>query len=506
MRRLPWLVILSGVATWACQGVEARSPDPGDLTPQWKALTAPRIQAQAAARMPVLVGRRGSPTAVWGNVAGWNEPRLRPSNRSTAIAVSPDGELVAVAWLHNADPQGPPLGEPTAYASVGRFGGPFAAATPVGARPFAYLPGALERVKKYNAAHNAPCVLSVPGGFLALTMPMNANGYAEMRPPTGYAYAQAAWTGAGWGAPSLAALTDTGAGSSLSEVSGARAPDGMLHLFGQGHLGRFQGAFAHQRRQGGHSAWESASLASAYRPRGMNYFAEGVGAVTPEGVLHVAFAWNRQGATPMFGLYHLMSRDGGRTWRNAASRPVAVPLRAGVDDAPAAVVRANLSDRAYAGAAPGVHGLSLAVAPDGRPVIVRLHQLPHDPDRVQARVHLFDGRRWTNIAVGRPAFWNQGGTAVAVNARTGRVNVLLLDPGGRDRPAQVTRHDAPVTSLRQGRAAWRSAVVGEAPNATGYGSSLAAAVAPNRAFVFVFEPSYRNPGRVSPVLGRCAMR
>ncbi|MFN3431765.1 MAG: hypothetical protein ACK46X_17655 [Candidatus Sericytochromatia bacterium] len=504
MRRMPWLVIVSGLAAWACQGVEARSPDSADLTPEWKALGAPR--AQAAGRMPALVGRRGSPTAVWGNVAGWNEPGLRPSNRSTAIAVSPDGRQVAVAWLHNADPEGPPLGEPTAYASVGRVGGSFATATAIGARPFAYLPGALDRVKKYNTAHNAPVLLPVPGGFLALTMPMNANGYAEMRPPTGYAYAQAAWAGGRWAPPTLVPLADTRAGSSLSEVSGARAPDGTLHLFGQGHLGRFQGAFAHQRRRAGHTAWESVTLAEAYRPRGMNYFAEGAGAVTPQGVLHVAFAWNRQGATPMFGLYHLMSRDGGKRWCDAAGRPVAVPLRAGVNDAPAAVVRASLSDRAYAGAAPGVHGLSLAVAPDGRPVIVRLHQLPHDADRVQARVHLFDGRRWTSIAVGRPAFWNQGGTAVAVNARTGRVNVLLLDPGGRDRPAQVTRYDAPLTSLRQGRAAWRSAVVGEAPNATHYGSSLAAAVAPNRAFVFVFEPSYRNPGRVSPVMGQAPMR
>lgn len=501
--RVPSWLLLSALSA-ACAPGEAHAPDAGERTAQWRVLAqdAPALRPPAGARR---LGRSGSPTAVLADVGGWDDPALRPTNRSTAIAAASDGR-VALMWLHNADPGGPPDGEPITYASVGDPLKPesFTAATPLSTRPFDDGPLAFARRRHYNAAHNAPFICATrAGGFIGLSVPMNANGYAQGRPATGFAYAENRWSpkAGRWSAPALCALASPMAGASLSEISGGQGPDGTLHLVGQGHLGRFQGALGYQRWRPVQARGESLTLASAHRPGKLTYFVEGAMAVAPDGALHVAFAWNQQGAMPMFGLYYLVSRDGGRRWQTAHGRHVTLPLEAGRSAEAAAVVPAALSARGYGGASAGVHSLSVAVAPDGAPVIVRSRFVGPDRKQTQTEVFTRTGGRWVSAPVGPPLFWNQGGTGVAVSRRTQRVNVLLLDPGGPKRPGQVYRYDAPLSALRRGKAWWHRQVVGEAPNAHGYASSLKVATVGDQRFVFVFEPSYRNPGRVSPVLG-----
>ncbi|MNT92273.1 hypothetical protein D3C72_2335280 [compost metagenome] len=70
----------------------------------------------------------------------------------------------------------------------------------------------------------------------------------------------------------------------------------------------------------------------------------------------------------------------------------------------------------------------------------------------------------------------------------------------------MTRYDLPLSALRKGQSWWAHQVVGEAANARNYASSLKVAEEPGKALHFVFEPSYRNPGRVSPVLGKAPLK
>jgi hypothetical protein len=486
---------------------------PGSYTPQWQALLA--AKPTAPGWLPARLPAHGGPTAVMTNIAGWEADRLAPTNRSTSLAVSSDHQRLAIVWLHNEGDRDP-AGEPTVYASLGQLSdlGRFTAPTAIAVRPFPYALGAPGPNAKYNSAHNAPLVLpDRKGGFIALGVGMNANGYAENMKETGYAYAVSGVAAGSrqWSKPVLGALRAIPLGSSLSEMTGGVSADGAVHMLGQGHLGEFQGGMGYQRWRPWRDRWESAVLAAPFRTSGgQAYFVEGAGAVTSardgRGVIHVAFAWNERGATPMFGLYYLVSRDGGVSWRNIQGQPVATPVRFGKNDASCAIIPANLSTQGYGGAASGVHSLSLALAPDGGPVILRAQTLASDPDRAQVVAYTFAGGRWVSVPVGQPMYWNFGGTGVTVNAKTGQVNAVLLDPGNKTRGGQVLLYAEPLASLRHGRAFWSRQVVGEAPNTTNYASSLQVAFVPNERAVFVFEPNYQNPGQVAPVLGQARLR
>jgi hypothetical protein len=280
---------------------------------------------------------------------------------------------------------------------------------------------------------------------------------------------------------------------------------------GQGHLGQFQGGMGYQRWRPWRQLWDSAVLAAPFRTSGgQAYFVEGAGAVADgpggKGVIHVAFAWNERGSTPNFGLYYMVSRDGGVSWQNVGGQKLTTPVRFGKNDASCAVVPAALSTQGYSGATPGVHGLSVAVAPDGAPLIVRPETLGSDPNRAQPKLYTAVGGKWVGMAIGAPLYWNFGGTGITVNTKTGHVNVVLLDPGGVHRGGQVLLMSAPLSSVKRGHPAWARKVVGEAPNWTNYASSLQVAFVPNREALFVFEPNYQNPGQVAPVLGRAALR
>lgn len=503
----------SVLGLFALSAVTQAAGQPPSFSPAWKALQAARTAAppMVAAR----ISPRRSPTAVVADVAGWAGDRLMPTNRSTSLAVSSDGRRLALVWLHN-EGRRDPTGEPTVYATTALLSdlGRFAAPTAIAVRPFDYASGRPTDDARYNSAHNAPIVLpDRHGGFVALSVPMNANGYAQGLPATGYAYA-ASGVGAAstqWSKPVLGRLRSLPLGSSLSETSGGVSPDGTVHLVGQGHLGQFQGGMGYQRWRPWRDAWDSAVLAAPFRTSGgQAYFVEGAGAVgdgvAGKGAIHVAFAWNERGSTPNFGLYYLMSPDGGVTWQNVKHERVATPVRYGKNDASCAVVGAGLSTAGYAGAIPGVHGISMAIAPDGAPVIVRPESLPGDPNRAQLRLHTYAGGRWVSVPVGGPVYWNFGGTGVTVNTKTGNINVVVLDPGGMRRGGQVLLMTEPLASVRRGRAMWGRRVVGETANTTNYASSLQVAFVPNQEVLFVFEPNYQNPGQVAPVLGRARLR
>ena len=436
----------------------------------------------------------------------------QPTNRSTYLAVSPDGSKVAVSWLHNADSTGAfaVTGEPTNYATIGDPANPgsFTAPQLVGKRMFSYATTG----NKYNSAHNHPFALANPNGsFLSLSVPMNANGYAEGIARTGYGYHESvAQPGStAWSAPALAQLTST-LGTTFSETSGGFDGDGNIHMFGQGQVGSAAGGMAYQRRTRGAALIESVALAAPYLPTGMNYFGEGQGFISRtrnaagKFDLHAAFSWNKQGSAPMYGLYYLKSADGGNSWTNAAGQAVALPLPA--TNTTAAVVAANLgTGGTYSGSIPGIRGISATAARSGVPVIVRpVYDSTYN--QTQARAYAYANGNWVNVPVGRFMYFNQGGTGVAINEVTGRVNVVLLDPGTSSVPGRVLLYHMPLSSLTAGSTAWTEEVVASVPNGSSYASSLQVAVVPNTRFVVMFEPNFVNPGRVKPVLVEAPMR
>lgn len=445
---------------------------------------------------------------------GWKNEALRPQNRTARLAVSPDGSRLALVWQHNADGKSAFTGEPTTYATVASRPGSFGPVMAIGRAPFRpLLPFDLSDRLEYHVRHNEPIVVALPGGrFLALSMPMVANGYAVLRPPTGYAYVQAEYADGAWSEPGLARLRETAPGSSLSEMSGDADPDGNVHLFGQGHLGGFQGGMGYQRRSAGENVWDSVNLAAAYRPtRGMAYFAEGWGYVSGKrnGLgkfdLHVAFAWNRQGwESELYGLYYLVSHDGGRTWLNVDGQPARVPLEANSNDRMAAIVPAALGTRSYSGNQKGARGISVTAGPDGEPLIVRSTYV--SDTTVQNRLYTRVKGAWISVPVGGPLFWNFHRTHVSYNHRTGRVNVVLLDPGSTMAPGRVLLFSQPLADVRAGKSAWTQEVVAQAANTRNYASSLQVAAVSDTRFEILFEPSYQNPGRVAPVLVQAAMR
>ncbi|MNS46373.1 hypothetical protein D3C72_788670 [compost metagenome] len=446
-----------------------------------------------------------------GNVAGMNGSRYAPTNRSTFLAVSPDGGRVAIAWLHNDDG-----GEPTAYATVGnpKDAGSFTAPQVIGTRTMPYAAQASDYHRKYNTAHNAPFIVSGPsGGFLGLSVPMNANGYAQAMPATGYGYmASACDPGRTTFAPSRPAPVDnTAEGSSLSAMSGSVDGRHEAHLFGQGHLGAFQGGFGYQRQREGSASWESVTLAAAYRPGWRYYFGEGSGYVAKSlndqgrNDLHAAFAWNEQGESPMYGLYYMKSRDGGRSWTNAAGQPLTLPLRHRQNDGPAAVIRADLTSTAYGGEAPGHRSIDVSATDDGRPLIVRPRFTDSTRKSVQHFLYTWAGGRWQAMKVGPSVFWDAAGNGVAYNAKTKNVNVVLLDPGSRARPARVLRYHQSLDDAMGGREKWVESVIATVPT-TSYASHLQVREVKNSRFVALFENNYRNPGKVEPLLLEVPMK
>ena len=329
---------------------------------------------------------------------------------------------------------------------------------------------------------------------------------------TGYGYVASGTEPGGitWSTPRLIGLRSPGDGASLSETSGGFDGDGNLHVFGQGQLGIASGGMAYQRRTRGDSLIDTMTMSAAFRPSGMNYFGEGQGFISRRRNaagnfdLHAAFSWNKQGSTPMYGLYYLKSTDGGDTWTNAAGQEVALPLQAA--NTTAAVVPANLgTGGTYRGSIPGTRGISVTAARTGVPVIVR-PLLGPSPGQTQARVYAHANGTWVNVPVGRPMYYNQGGTGVAVNEVTGRVNVVLLDPGKASAPGRALLYHMPLSGLLAGSSAWTEEVIAIVPNGSSYASSLKVAVVPNTRFVVVFEPNFVNPGRVEPVLLEAPMR
>jgi hypothetical protein len=455
----------------------------------------------------------GGPIA---NLAGMLADAYAPTNRSTFLAVSPDGARVAVAWLHNDANASPQCGEPTAYAVVGdpAVPGSFGAPAVIGRRTQAYGPGADTSFQMYNTAHNAPFVVARPGGgFVGLSLPMNANGYAQGMPATGDGYMRAE-IGQGYGvfsAPSPQRVADPAAGSSLSEMSGGTDTTGTMHLFGQGHLGAFQGGFGYQRLAPGADALESRTLAAAYRVNGLSYFGEGDGylAPTPNAAghqdLHVAFAWNARGESPNYGLYYLVSHDGGDTWRTINDQPVSLPLKMGENDADAAVIRANLSAVGYGGDGAGHRAIRVAATDTGAPLIVRPFFTDDGHRQVQHWLYTCADGRWVGVRVGPPVLWDAAGSGVAYNARTGRVNVVLLDPGNATHPARVLLESQPLADVAAGHEAWQEEEVASVPTRT-YASHLQVREVPGDRFVALFENNYVNPGKVEPMLLSVPMR
>jgi hypothetical protein len=456
------------------------------------------------------------------NIAGMdNNPQWQATNRSTFMDVTPDGSKVGIIWMNNRDANGnfSITGEPYAYASIGDPSNPssFSAPTLVGQRPFDYAADATDSYKKFNWAHNAPFMLATRfNGFLGFSVPMNANGYAEkIAPiPTGYGYALAeAMPGSSSFATSgLVKLTNWNQGSSLSEMSGDMDGDGNIHLFGQGHLGRFQGGFGYQRRPSGATTLDGYTLASAYRPTGMNYFSEGSGYVAKtrnsygKYDIHAAFSWNRQGDSPVYGLYYLRSRDGGLTWQNGYGKAVTLPLTYNGNDSQAAIVRAGLTTGGtYNGALVGASQVVTGAADNGQPFILRPIFTDSTQKLVQNWLYTIRDGKWIRVAVGPKLFWNAYGAGVAYNARTGHVNVVLLDPGSYRYPAQVLLYSQPLSSLNAVSYAWKQEVVAKVPQSH-YASSMQVREVKDTRFVIMFESEYKNPGRVRPTLVEAPMR
>ncbi|MNS69476.1 hypothetical protein D3C72_1027870 [compost metagenome] len=450
------------------------------------------------------------------NIAGMYGAAYAPTNRSTFFDVSPDGERVAIAWLVNRDATGAfaRTGEPVTYATVGdpTDAASFSAPQVIGRRLLDYAPTATDYHKKYNADHNAPFVVGLPsGGFVGLANPMNANGYAENLPatPNGYVESALAAGATGWSTPGMAALTTMPEGSSLSEMTGNADPAGGVHLFGQGHRGQFQSGFGYQRRLPGAGGWESQTLASAYRATGINYFAEGGGYASrvknAQGSydIHAAFAWNQAGIKPLYGLSYLVSRDGGSTWQTAAGQSVGLPVTHASADA--AVFPASLGASAYSGSTPGHSTINVGATDDGAGLILRPNEVGGARVRVQHHLYTFHGGRWLDVPVGPELFWNANGNGVAYNGKTGRVNVVLLDPGSWAKPARVLLYHQSLADLRAGKADWTEEVVASVPQAH-YASSLIAREVKDTRFVVMFESEYRNPGTVQPVLLEAPMR
>jgi hypothetical protein len=448
-------------------------------------------------------------------------PAWQPTNRSCFMDVTPDGSKVGIIWLNNSDANNnfTLTGEPTSYATIGDPADPasFGAPVEVGKRPFNYATDCTDSYKKFNSAHNAPFMLATHlNGFLGFSVPMNANGYAEkIAPiPTGYGYqmAEAMPGSSSWGAPGLVKLTNWTQGSSLSEMSGDMDGDGNIHLWGQGHLGAFQGGFGYQRRASGSTTLDGKTLAAAYRPAGMNYFAEGTGytAKTRNSYgkydLHAAFSYNKQGDGQVFGLYYLRSRDGGNTWQNVKGQTVTLPLTYNGNDSQAAIVRAGLTTGGtYSGALTGASQVITGAADNGQPFILRPIFTDSTQQIVQNWLYTYTGGRWIRVAVGPKLFWNAYGAGVAYNARTGNVNVVLLDPGNYKYPAQVLLYSQPLTSLNAISYKWNQEVIAKVPQSH-YASTMQVREVKDTRFVVLFESEYRNPGRVQPVLLETPMR
>jgi hypothetical protein len=435
--------------------------------------------------------------------------------------VTPDGSKVGIIWLNNSDASGAftTTGEPTAYATIGDPAVPGSFTTPqiVGKRPFNYASDATDAYKKFNSAHNAPYILATQlNGFLGFSVPMNANGYAQkMTPiPTGFGYQESEVVpgGSSWGTPTLSKLSAWAQGSSLSEMSGDMDPDSTVHLWGQGHLGQFQGGFGYQRRRSGETAFTGATLAAAYRPTGMNYFAEGTGYASKirnsagKYDLHAAISYNRQGDAPVYGLYYLKSRDGGVTWQNVKGQNVTLPLQYGVNDAGAAIVRAGLTTGGkYGGDLVGASQEVVGAADNGQPFILRPIFTDSNLMWVQNWLYTYTGGRWIRVPVGPKLFWNAYGSGVSYNARTGNVNVVLLDPGSYAAPARVLLYSQPLSSLNAVGYTWKQEVVASVKQQH-YASTMQVREVKDTRFVALFEAEYKNPGRVQPVLVEAPMR
>ncbi|MFN3431989.1 MAG: hypothetical protein ACK46X_18820 [Candidatus Sericytochromatia bacterium] len=472
-------------------------------------------EAPAPSLFSIASTARAPRTTPITNIAGMNAAAYAPTVRSTFMDVTPDGRRVAIAWLVNrTNGVFSRTGEPITWATSGDPTVPSSFTTPkvIGRRTTGYAATATTYNKQYNADHNAPFVVGLPnGGFVGLANPMNANGYAQNLPATPYGYSQSVISPGytTWAAPGMATLASMPAGSSLSEMSGNADSAGGVHLFGQGHRGQFQSGFGYQRRRPGTTTWESKTLASAYRTGSLNYFAEGGGYASRvknakgQYDIHAAFAWNRAGIKPIYGLSYLVSRDGGTTWQTAAGKAVTLPVTHA--DASAAVFPANLKSGTVGGSTPGHSTINVAATHDGAGLIVRPNEVGGSRVRVQHRLYTFHGGKWIHVPVGPELFWNANGNGVAYNAKTGRVNVVLLDPGSWAKPARVLLYHQSLADLRAGKAAWTEEVVASVPQKH-YASSLIAREVKDTRFVVLFESEYKNPGTVQPVLLEAPMR
>jgi hypothetical protein len=459
---------------------------------------------------------RAPNTTPLSNIAGMNATKYAPTARSTFMDVTPDGRRVAIAWLTNRDASGAfsRTGEPITYATVGDPTMPssFRAPMVIGKRMYAYAATATDYHKRYNSDHNAPFVVGTnTGGFVALSVPMNANGYAQNMAATRYGYARSELSpgGTSWSGPYLAGLSAAAQGSSLSEMTGNGDPAGGIHLFGQGHRGQFQSGFGYQRRRPGVTTWESKPLASAYRTGTINYFAEGGGYASrvknAQGSydVHAAFAWNQAGIKPLFGLSYVVSRDGGTTWKTANGQAVTTPVTH--NNTAAAVFPAALNATAFKGSTPGYSTITVGATNDGAPLIVRANASGAIGTLAQHRLYTYTAGKWVSVNVGPALFWNANGSGVAYNAKTGRVNVVLLDPGSYAKPARILLYHQPLADLRAGKATWKEEVVASVKQSH-YASSLIVREVKDTRFVTLFEGEYRNPGTVKPVLVEAPMR
>jgi hypothetical protein len=450
------------------------------------------------------------------NIAGMNAAGYAPTVRSTFFDVSPDGRRVEIAWLHNkpkADGSFDTSGEPVTYATVGDPAVPssFKAPQAIGRRMFDVVAG-YESRKVYNLAHNAPFVVGDrKGGFIGLTVPMNANGYAEGMPATNFGYGLSTLaTGATtWSAQGKAFLTRQSDGSSLSEMSGNMDPAGNAHVFGQGHLGLFQSGFGYQRLKAGAGTWDSKPLGSAYRTSSVNFFCEGGGYAAQvknkQGFydLHAAFAWNKAGITPLYGLSYVVSHDGGTTWQTAAGQALTLPVKA--TDTHAAVFAANLNASTGTGAVPGHSVINVGAADDGTPLIIRPNFTDSTRQAVQHHLYAYSGGRWVDVPVGPALYWNAAGNGVAYNGVTGKVNVVLLDPGSYAKPARILLESIALADLKAGKSTWKEEVICSVTQSH-YASSLKVREVKNTKFVCLFDGEYHNPGTVQPVLVESPMR
>ncbi|MNT24228.1 hypothetical protein D3C72_1596930 [compost metagenome] len=174
-------------------------------------------------------------------------------------------------------------------------------------------------------------------------------------------------------------------------------------------------------------------------------------------------------------------------------------------DASAAVFPANLTAGTAGGSTPGHSTINVGATSDGAGLIVRPNEVGGTRVRVQHRLYTFTGGKWINVPVGPELFWNANGNGVAYNAATGRVNVVLLDPGSWAKPARVLLYHQSLANLRAGKAAWTEEVVASVPQKH-YASSLIVREVKDTRFVVLFESEYKNPGTVQPVLLEAPMR